>query len=111
MTSRLLVIIAAGLGLASCSTVQLPNLGMDLPEFRESIDNLDSAYPQAEDLPGAPEGVRSASQWDQAAREMQSLRARFDLPELEPALSDDAFEREFRAAQDYADAYKDDDPQ
>lgn len=96
--------------LSGCATVAVPDVGQNLSEFRDSLGDLDKAYMQAEELPERPTGVRSDREWDDAARDMLVLRDNFETPPLEPSLSDDAFDRAFREAQDYADAYKDDDP-
>ena len=109
MNARL-AILAAALALPACQTVSIPDFGGQLAEFRSDLDDLDRDFMQADEIPGAPQGVRSDAEWDASAREMQALRDGFETPPLEPALSPGAFDREFRAAQDYADAYKDDDP-
>ena len=104
-------LIASALLLAGCSTVELPDIGGQLADFRKDIDNLDSAYMQAEELPDMPSEVRSDREWDQAAREMLALRDSFTVPDLEPAMSDADFDREYAAAVAAARAYKADDPQ
>lgn len=102
--------LALAFGLTACSTVELPDIGKNLSDFRSSVDSLDSAYMQAEELPSAPEGVRSAREWDAAAREMQALRSGFDVPSTEPALSDGEFADRVRDAERYAREYRNDDP-
>jgi hypothetical protein len=89
----------------------MPDLGQNLANFRDNLDDLDKDYMQAEELKPVPTDVRSASEWDRSAKEMQSLRDGFQTPPLEPSLTDAEFDQRFQQAQDYADEYKDDDPQ
>lgn len=106
----LILLLVAGL-LPACATVEIPDLGQNLADFRDNLGDLDKDYMQAEELRPVPTDIRSAEQWDDAAREMQSLQEGFKTPPFEPSLSDEAFEAAFESAQDYAKEYKDDDPQ
>ena len=108
---RLAAIVLVAASLSGCSTVQLPDLGMEMSEFRDSLDRLDDNYLQAEELPSRPTDVRSAAEFDRAANDMIRLRDGFTVPEGDAGLSDAEFDAAYRAAQEYADAYKDDDPQ
>ena len=108
---RLAVIVIAAVSLSACSTVRLPDLGMEMSEFRESLDRLDDNYIQADELPSRPTDIRSAAEFDRAATDMIRLRDGFTVPEGDAGLSDAEFDAAYQAAQDYADAYKDDDPQ
>lgn len=108
MTRSLSILLAASM-LAGCSTMTMPDVGAQLSEFRQTMDGED--FMSSDELPPVPTDMRSDAEWDAAAREMLALRDGFDAPvEAEP-VDDAAFEREFQQAQEYTNAYTEDDPQ
>lgn len=112
MSIRILVITAlAAAILPGCASVKLPELDfMGTSDFNEEISDLEMSFPSPDETPDMPAGVRTAAEWDQSAREMEDLYDDVDIPDLEPALSPEVFDRQFEAAQTEAEAYKDDDP-
>lgn len=99
------------LGLSACASMDLPEFDfMEESEFSDEVAELDSNFPSPEETPDIPTDVRSAAAWDQSAREMEALYDQIDVPELEPGLNEDDFDREFETAQQAAEAYKADDP-
>lgn len=112
MSIRILIITAlAAAALPGCASVKLPDLDfMGSSDFNEEISDLEMSFPSPGDTPDMPAGVRTAEEWDESAREMQELYDAVEVPDLEPALSPEVFDRQFKAAKDEAEAYKDDDP-
>lgn len=105
-----LVFLAASV-LSACVSVDLPDVDfMGQSDFNDEISALDPDFASMDEVPDIPDDVRSAAQWDESAREMQDLYDEVDVPDLEPALSQEEFDREFEAAQEAAEAYKKDDP-
>lgn len=105
-----LAILAASL-LSACASVDLPDIDfMGTSDFNEEISALNPDFAGPDEVPDLPNDVRSAAQWDESAREMQNLYDEVDVPELEPALSPEEFDRQFENAQEAAGAYKEDDP-
>jgi len=103
--------ILAATSLSACASVNLPNVDfMGSSDFDEEITALDSSFPSADEAPDIPDDVRTAKAWDESAREMQDLYEQMDVPELEPALSDEEFDRQFEAGQAAAKEYQQDDP-
>lgn len=104
------VILMASL-LQGCSSVSLPDIDfMGESDFSEELAQLDSDFPGPNETPDIPSDVRTAGEWDDAARKMQSMFDDVDVPELEPGLSEEAFDLEFESAQQAAKAYQEDDP-
>lgn len=99
-------------GCASVKNMKISNFDfVKLPEFREEAENI-GGYPDVSELPGRPEGVRSAGQWDQAAKELLKARDSVTPPkDGAPAKSEAEIVREMQALRDKVDAYKLDDPQ
>lgn len=114
MNMRTSVMIAALLSaslLQACASVRLPDIDfMGDSDFSEELAELDTSFPGADETPDRPDDVRSDKEWDNAARDMQALFDDVDVPELEPSLSDEAFNQEFETAQQAAKAYQEDDP-
>jgi len=103
--------LIAALALSACASVDLPSVEfMGDSEMNDTVSELKPSFPSPDEVPNMPEGVRSAAEWDNSAREMQSLYGEIDVPQLEPALTPEEFDRQFEAAQNSAEAYKDDDP-
>lgn len=108
--STILAVMTAA-SLQACVSVDLPNVDfMGDTDFSEDIEQLDSSFPSADETPDIPTDVRTAKQWDDSARQMQTLYDEVNVPELEPALSAEEFQRRFEAAQEAANEYKEDDP-
>lgn len=107
--TTLAIITAATL--SACASVDLPDVDfMGQSDFEDEYSALEQGFASPDDAPDLPDDVRSAAEWDASAREMQSLSDQFYTPDLEPALSDDEFNRQFEAGQAKAEAYKKDDP-
>lgn len=105
-----LAILAASV-LSACASVDLPDVDfMGQSDFNDEISALEPDFPSPDETPDIPNDVRSAAEWDASAREMQALYGEVDVPELEPALTPEEFDREFETAQEAAEAYKKDDP-
>ncbi|GHA83852.1 hypothetical protein GCM10009069_03960 [Algimonas arctica] len=105
-----LAILAASV-LSACASVDLPDIDfMGKSDFNEEISALNPDYASPDEVPDIPNDVRSASEWDKSAREMQDLYGEFEVPDLEPALTPEEFDRQFEQAQDASGAYKQDDP-
>lgn len=105
------IALLAALSLSACASIDLPDVSfMEDTQFSEAVTEIDPSFPGSDEVPDIPNDVRSAAQWDRSAREMQALANQIDVPELDPALTDAEFNREFDAAQQAANAYKEDDP-
>lgn len=103
--------LTAALALSACASVDLPSVDfMGDSEMNDTVAELKPSFPSPDEVPNMPEGVRSAGEWDNSAREMQALYGEIEVPELEPALSPEEFDRQFEAAQNSAEEYKKDDP-
>ncbi len=111
-TLSTLAVCLAPIALSACSTSILPTAEqLKLKEFRENIAALDDDYMDGSDLPSAPTEVRTAAEWDAAARELEALGANFKLPETDDPMTDAEFQREFARLQALAVEYRKDDPQ
>lgn len=105
------IAIFAGLTLSACASLDLPDVNfMENTQLNNEVTAIDPSFPGSDEVPDIPNDVRTAAQWDASAREMQALATEIDVPELDPALTTAEFDREFDAAQQAADAYKEDDP-
>ena len=103
--------LLAALSLSACASIDLPDVDfMKESQFSAAVPEIDPSFPGADEVPDIPNDVRTAAQWDESAREMQDLADEVDPPELEPALSASEFNREFDAAQQATEAYKEDEP-
>lgn len=109
MTVGLVVILG---GCASVKNMKISNFDfVKFPEFKEEAENI-GGYPKVSELPAQPEGVRSAGQWDIAAKKLLDARDSLTPPtDGTPAKSEAQIEREIQALRDKVDAYKLDDPQ
>ncbi len=104
--------ILAPVALSACSSSFLPSAEqLKLKEFRENIAALDDDYMSGKDLPSAPTEIRSAAEWDAAARDMEALGANFEVPETDDPMTDAEFQREFDRLQAAVLEYRKDDPQ
>ncbi len=104
--------VIASLMMSACSTVKVPNIDfIKFPEFLEEARNIKD-YPKVSDAPSAPEDVRSAKAWDDAAKAIIDQRETYtasEAPDFKPAtesLSDEVDVLKARVR-----AYKLDDPQ
>lgn len=94
MSRRVKIAIALSivcvLPLSACSTTQLPNIDfMKLPEFREAAAKLTQGFPKVGNAPNRPTDVRSAAEWDAAAKAIIADRESLSVPPSgEPDLSD-----------------------
>ena len=98
--------------LSGCTTVKMPNIDfLKLPEFREDAVNIKD-FPRVKDAPVAPTDVRTAKQWDSAAKDLIKLRDDFDPPQDVRSNETDAeVLQNIAALRAEAQAYKLDDPQ
>lgn len=111
MNRHAAIALLAALSLSACASLNLPDVNfMEDSQFNQAATTIDPSFPSSDEVPDIPDDVRTAAQWDASAREMQALANEVDVPELEPSLSSAEFDREFAAAQQAADAYKEDDP-
>lgn len=77
-TAGLLIGVAA---LTACSTVKMPSADfLRLPEFREAAAKLIEGYPDVSQAPTRPEDIRSAAEWDAAARDLIAKQAALKTP-------------------------------
>jgi len=61
--------------IGGCSTVKAPNLDfLKIPEFKEAAQKLIEGYPNVADAPEHPENIRSAEEWDKAAKALIAKR-------------------------------------
>lgn len=105
-----LAILAVSI-LSACASVDLPDIDfMGQSDFSDEISALNPDFASVDEVPDIPNDVRSAAEWDESARDMQTFRGEFEVPDLEPAMSPEEFDRQFKAAQEAAKAYKEDDP-
>ena len=109
--TRLGVVVATGMILCACNTVSMPDL-VDLPEFSEAIDGADKLeYPDPVDAPAAPEDVRSASEWDRAAKSLIQTRDGFQAPPIVGGVqSEQEIDQNIDALKNKVQEYKRDDP-
>lgn len=109
--TRISAIVLAGALLTACNTVSMPDL-VDLPEFSEAIEGSDKLkYPNPSDAPAAPDDVRSASDWDRAAKNLIRKRDGFEAPaDMSGGQSDQELEENFDALKAKVEEYKLDDP-
>jgi len=111
--SGLTAAIAAALLLGGCSTVKIPNFEMpSLPAFKEATQKLIDGYPEVADAPTRPTDVRSAGEWDKAAKALMTERGGFVVPALGDMPEGEAeVAREIDQLKAQVRAYKLDDPQ
>lgn len=103
--------ILAGSILSACASVDLPDVDfMGQSDFNDEISALNPDFAGVDEVPDIPDDVRSAAEWDESARQMQKLHGEFEVPEIEPAMTPEEFDRQFEAAQEAVEAYKKDDP-
>lgn len=105
-------VIAAAFALSACSTVKMPNVDfLKLPEFKEAAAKLSKGFPSVGNAPSRPNDIRSASDWDRAARAIMAERDAMDVPEDGmPAMSDAQVEQDVEALKAQVRRYKLDDP-
>jgi len=73
--------VIASLMMSACSTVKVPNIDfIKFPEFLEEARNIKD-YPKVSDAPSAPEDVRSAKAWDDAAKAIIDQRETYTASE------------------------------
>lgn len=110
---KVIVLSAAAGCVSACSTVKMPTIDVPgIPEFKEAAAKLVDGYPDASEAPERPEDLRSAREWDAAARELIAHKNGFDLPPLGDMPATDAdIEAEVTALRDLVRSYKLDDPQ
>jgi len=78
---KIFIIIASATGLSACSTVKMPNVDfLKLPEFREAAAKLVEGFPDVGVAPSRPEDIRSAAEWDAAARDLIAKRDALRTP-------------------------------
>ena len=104
--------LMAALALTGCSTVKMPNIDfIKLPEFREDAVNIKD-FPSVADAPTAPTDVRSAKEWDKAAKAIIKVRDDFETPDPPTDKKSKAeLEAEIQSLRNEVHAYKADDPQ
>ena len=103
----------AVLAMSACSTVKMPNLDfLRLPEFREAAAKLIEGFPEVGDAPTRPEDVRSAAEWDAAARSLIAQRQRLSVPKDGAApMTEAELDAEVERLKAQIRRYKLDDPQ
>ncbi len=107
------VLACAAAVLSACSTVQIPDFNMPgLEQFREASAKLVEGYPEVSEAPVRPNDLRSAKEWDAAAKDLMAERGTFVVPEKN-GLPETAQEvdKEVEALKAQVRAYKLDDPQ
>lgn len=78
---KTLALLCAALMTSACSTVKMPNIDfMRLPEFREAAAKLIEGFPDVGQAPTRPDDIRSAAEWDAAARDLIQKRAALSVP-------------------------------
>ena len=95
--------------LGGCTTVKMPKLDfVKFPEFLEEARNFE-AYPKVSEAPKPPNDLRSAEEWDEAARAIMQTRNNTpqQMMQAETAMTPE----EFQALKAQVRAYKLDDPQ
>jgi len=108
---RTISVLALAALLSSCASMKLPDMDfIKFPEFKEEAQNIPD-YPKVLDAPQKPEGLRSAENWDKAAKNILAKRDGFTDPDLVDAKTDAEIVREMQRLREKADAYKKDDPQ
>ncbi|WP_371397734.1 hypothetical protein [Fretibacter rubidus] len=110
---KTLVVLCAGLALSACSTVKMPNIDfMRLPEFREAAAKLVEGFPDVGLAPTRPEDIRSAAEWDAAARDLIQKRAALSIPkDGSSAMTEAEVDAEVERLKAQIRRYKLDDPQ
>lgn len=109
--SSTLCVVALAAVLGSCASIKLPDMDfIKFPEFKKEAQNIPD-YPKVADVPEKPTGLRSAEQWDMAAKNILDKQDSFSDPDLADPKSDADIIRELQRLRDAADAYKKDDPQ
>ncbi|NNE57871.1 MAG: hypothetical protein HKN36_07175 [Hellea sp.] len=96
---------------SACSTVKVSDV-VKLPEFRDAATEAGSfTYPDPAEAPAVPTDLRSAREWDQAAKLIIKRAATVDVPEDPYAnISDAEIAREIQALKNKVKEYKLDDP-
>ena len=104
--------IAAAI-LSACSTIKMPNIDVPgVPEFKAAAAKLVDGYPEVSQAPVRPDDLRSAKEWDTAARTLLSERNGFVVPEKGNMPETKAeVDREIEALKAEVRSYKLDDPQ
>ena len=83
-----------------------------LPEFREAAAKLIDGFPDVGKAPTRPEDIRSAAEWDAAARDLIQKRAAMSVPkDGAPAMSEAQLDAEVERLKAQIRRYKLDDPQ
>lgn len=76
----------AAILLSACSTVKMPNIDMPgVPEFKEAAAKLIEGFPDVSQAPVRPKDLRSAADWDAAAKTLMTERRAFDALEQQSA--------------------------
>lgn len=111
-TFKMIFGLGAVAALTGCTTVKMPNLDfLKLPEFRGDAVNVKD-YPNVKDAPVAPTDVRSAKQWDDAAKDLIKIRDKTDVPvDVRENETDAEVLANIEELRLKAQAYKLDDPQ
>jgi hypothetical protein len=109
----LVAAMAACTLIGGCSTVKIPKFEMpSLPAFKEATEKLLDGYPEVADAPTRPKDVRSAEEWDKAAKALMTERSGFVVPDLgDSPQSETEVAREVERLKAQVRAYKLDDPQ
>lgn len=108
-THRAIIGMITVLTVGGCTTVKMPKLDfVKFPEFLEEARNFD-AYPKVSEAPQAPNDLKSAEEWDKAAREIMATRNA--SPQLVNRPEMTMTPEEFQALKAQVRAYKLDDPQ
>ena len=109
---KMIVGLTAVGALTGCTTVKLPDLDfLKLPEFRGDAVNVKD-FPRVKDAPIAPTDVRSAKEWDDAAKGLIKIRDKNDAPvDVRENETDAEVLANIEELRLKAQAYKLDDPQ
>lgn len=116
MTHRIniavVTLVAASL-LGGCTTIKKTNLDfLKIPEFKEAAQKLIEGYPNVVDAPTRPDDIRTAKEWDAAAKALIARRESFAPPSSGPMATTDAeLLARIEALRAEVRSYKLDDPQ
>jgi len=97
--------------MSACSTAKMSDV-VKLPEFRDAATEAGSfTYPDPAEAPVAPDDLRSAEEWDKAAKRILKWAETVDVPK-DPygEVSDVEIEKEIQALKRKVKEYKLDDP-
>lgn len=106
------IVALTAIMLSACSTVKMPNIDVPgIPEFKEAAAKLIDGFPEVSEAPVRPEDLRSAADWDKAAKSLMAERGAFDALEQGEVSDTQAVVSEIESLKAQVRSYKLDDPQ